>query len=101
MFNLGRIITPVILVVVFSMSPQTQASNDEREALMRLAYELEALAPLIDLAEDNADKTGRITFRYDWLRFDIERIRAGVLEQATADQATPRQIDPIRGDYRR
>jgi RAQPRD family integrative conjugative element protein len=42
-----------------------------------------------------------VRFRYDWLRRDIARMREGVLEHATADQAEPRPYPPLRGDYRR
>ena len=34
-------------------------------------------------------------------RFLQQRVRDGVLEHATADQAEPRRYDPLRGDYRR
>ena len=68
---------------------------------MRLTQEIDALAPLIDAAEENADKSRRIRFRYDWLRRDLARIREGLLEHATADQAEPRRYPPLRGDYRR
>ena len=68
---------------------------------MRLAHELAALAPLIDAAESGADPSERVRFRYDWLRRDIDRVRDGLLEHATADQAEPRLYQPLRGDYRR
>lgn len=76
-------------------------ADTEREYLMRLTQEIDALAPLIDAAEENADKSRRIRFRYDWLRRDLARIREGLLEHATADQAEPRRYPPLRGDYRR
>jgi RAQPRD family integrative conjugative element protein len=76
-------------------------ADTEREYLMRLTQEIDALAPLIDTAEENADKAARIRFRYDWLRRDLARIREGLLEHATADQAEPRHYPPLRGDYRR
>ncbi len=88
-------------LVVLAMSGPTQASDAEREALMRLVHELEALAPLVDSAETAANRTERVRFRYDWLRRDIARIRDGVIEHASADQAEPRLYDPLRGDYRR
>ncbi|WP_419604029.1 RAQPRD family integrative conjugative element protein [Thiolapillus sp.] len=76
-------------------------ADTEREYLMRLTQEIDALAPLIEAAEENADKSRRIRFRYDWLRRDLARIREGLLEHATADQAEPRRYPPLRGDYRR
>ena len=87
-------------ILASSLAGQVQADT-EREYLMRLTQEIDALAPLIDAAEENADKSRRIRFRYDWLRRDLARIREGLLEHATADQAEPRRYPPLRGDYRR
>ena len=84
--------------------PATQAVGDadgEREALARLAHEIEALAPLVAQAEAQANPDARIRFRYDWLRWDLERVRAGIQEHVDAPRAEPRKIDPLRGDYRR
>jgi RAQPRD family integrative conjugative element protein len=89
-----------VLAVLTTSGPAT-AADSEREALARLAHELEALAPLVDAAEAGADRTERVRFRYDWLRRDIRRVREGVLEHATSDQAEPRRYEPLRGDYRR
>ena len=88
-------------MAVLAMTGPSQASDAEREALVRLAHELAALAPLIDAAETGANTAERVRFRYDWLRRDIDRIRDGVLEHAGADQAQPRLYKPLRGDYRR
>ena len=87
-------------ILASCLTGQVQADT-EREYLMRLTQEIDALAPLIDAAEENADKSRRIRFRYDWLRRDLARIREGLLEHATADQAEPRRYPPLRGDYRR
>lgn len=92
---------PLTLLAALATSGHATAAEAEREALARLAHELEALAPLIDAAEAGADPAERVRFRYDWLRRDIRRVRDGVLEHATADQAEPRRYDPLRGDYRR
>jgi len=51
-------------------------ADAEREALARLIHEIGALAPLIETAESQASPDARIRFRYDWLRQDLERIRA-------------------------
>ena len=88
-------------VALLALSGAPRAADAEREALMRLAHELDALAPLVAAAQAGADRTERIRFRYDWLRRDIARIRAGVVEHASADQAAPRRYPPLRGDYRR
>jgi len=72
----------------------------ERETLARLIHEIEALEPLIATAESQASPDARIRFRYDWLRQDLERIRAGIQEHIDAPRNEPRQVPPLRGDYR-
>jgi RAQPRD family integrative conjugative element protein len=72
----------------------------EREALARLIHEIEALAPRIATAESQASPDARIRFRYDWLRQDLERIRAGIQEHIDAPRNEPRKVSPLRGDYR-
>jgi RAQPRD family integrative conjugative element protein len=86
---------------VLTLSAPCLAANAEREALARLAHEIDALAPLVDEAQAGAQPGARVRFRYDWLRQDLERIRHGLLEHAHADQAEPRAVAPLRGDYRR
>ena len=58
--------------------------DGERDALARLIHEIEALQPLIATAESQASPDARIRFRYDWLRQDLERIRAGIQEHIDA-----------------
>ena len=72
----------------------------EREALARLIHEIEALEPIIATAESQATPDARIRFRYDWLRQDLERIRAGIQEHIDAPRNEPRKVPPLRGDYR-
>ena len=72
----------------------------EREALARLIHEIEALKPLVETAESQASPEARIRFRYDWLRQDLERIRAGIQEHIDAPRNEPRKVPPLRGDYR-
>ncbi len=89
-------VTSLVLV-----TPQALADPDaEREALARLNHEIEALAPLIKTAESQASSDTRIRFRYDWLRQDLERIRAGIQAHIDAPRSEPRTFPPLRGDYR-
>lgn len=76
------------------------AADAEREALARLILEVEALEPLVTRAESQASPDTRIRFRYDWLRQDLERIRAGIQEHNAAPRTEPRTFPPLRGDYR-
>ncbi|MDN3519008.1 RAQPRD family integrative conjugative element protein [Aquisalimonas lutea] len=80
-------------------------TDGEREALSRLVHELRALEPLIDEAEAQADPEARIRMEYDWLRRDLERVRDGIRAHIEAPRPMrdpePREVEPLRGDYRR
>jgi RAQPRD family integrative conjugative element protein len=76
-------------------------ADSEREALARLAHELTALEPLIREAEAQTNHDARIRFQYNWLRQDLSRIRMGIQEHINAPRTEPRQVEPLRGDYRR
>lgn len=92
------------LAALLGLAGATQATADadgEREALARLAHEIEALAPLVTKAETQADPDARIRFRYEWLRQDLERMRTGIQAHIDAPRAEPRKVEPLRGDYRR
>ncbi len=81
-------------------SPGYADGDVEREALARLVHELEVLQTLIDRAELVADPDARVSFRYDWLREDLERVRSGIQEHIDAPLNEPRTVKPLRGDYR-
>jgi len=86
--------------LLFSGTTALADLDAEREALARLIHEIEALEPVIATAESQATPEARIRFRYDWLRQDLERIRAGIQEHIDAPRNEPRQVPPLRGDYR-
>ena len=95
---------PMLATLLVLVLPHTQAIADaggEREALARLAHEIEALVPLVAKAEAQAEPDARIRFRYEWLRQDLERVRAGIQAHIDAPRAEPRKVEPLRGDYRR
>jgi RAQPRD family integrative conjugative element protein len=73
----------------------------ERENLARLIHEVEALEPIVNAAESQANSDARVRFRYDWLRHDLARVRLGIQEHIDAPRAEPRTFPPLRGDYRR
>ena len=92
------------LAALLGLAGATQATADadgEREALARLAHEIEALTPLVTKAEAQANPDARIRFRYEWLRQDLERVRTGIQAHIDAPRAEPRKVEPLRGDYRR
>lgn len=88
------------VVSLLSVASAMADPDAERESLARLIHEIEALAPLVDTAESQASPDTRIRFRYDWLRQDLERIRAGIQEHIDAPRTEPRTFPPLRGDYR-
>jgi len=90
-----------LLSIAVTATPAFADADSEREALARLAHEIEALAPLVAKAEAQAKPDARIRFRYEWLRQDLERVRAGIQAHIDAPRAEPRKVEPLRGDYRR
>ena len=72
----------------------------ERQALVQLVHELDALIRFIDHAQHNADQDARIRFNYDWLRADVDHIRSGIQNHLIQPRQQPRSIPPLKGDYR-
>lgn len=98
----GKGLLLVILLAAATAATQAIADADgEREALARLTHEIDTLAPLVAKAEAQAEPDARIRFRYEWLRQDLERVRAGIQAHIDAPRAEPRKVEPLRGDYRR
>lgn len=90
------------LILGLCVAPAAFADADaEREALAKIAHELEALEPLIREAESQANPDARIRLRYDWLRQDLLRVQQGIQEHIDVPRAEPRTFPPLRGDYRR
>ena len=75
------------LSCVAASTPAAADADAEREVLARIAHELEALSPLLEEAESQANPDARIRFRYDWLRQDLARVRLGVEEHINAPRA--------------
>lgn len=91
----------LIITSLWLLSQSALADQDtERQAFAQLIHELDALIPLIDTAQQNANQVARIRFQYDWLRLDIERIRSGIQSHLIAPRQQPRSIPPLKGDYR-
>jgi len=96
----SRLTAIALLVSLVPLVAVSADANAEREALARLSHEIEALTPLVDTAESQASPDARIRFRYDWLRQDLARIRAGIQQHIDAPRVEPRTFPPLRGDYR-
>ena len=96
----SRLTAIALLVFLVPLVAVLADANAERDALARLIHEIEALTPLIATAESQANPVARIRFRYDWLRQDLARIRAGIQQHIDAPRVEPRTFPPLRGDYR-
>ena len=97
-------LVPLLLAALMLHAGSAQAGDPaglEAEMLARIAHELRALEPLIEKAESAATPEARIRFRYDWLRRDLDRVRAGLETHLEAAADEPRTFAPLRGDYRR
>jgi len=97
----SRQVIAILLGLALTTANVIADADGEREALARLAHELNALVPLVAQAESQAEPDARIRFRYDWLRQDLERVRSGIEAHINAPRAEPRKVEPLRGDYRR
>jgi RAQPRD family integrative conjugative element protein len=87
-----------VLAGILLISPATADSDAERGALARLIRELEALEPLIDEAERHADRYTRARFAYDWLRGDLERMKAGIRAHLERPRTEPNEDAPVVGE---
>ena len=90
-----------VLGTALPMQSAIADADAEREALARIAHELDALEALIRQAESQAEPDARIRFRYEWLRQDLSRMGQGIQEHIDAPRTEPRTFPPLRGDYRR
>ena len=90
-----------LLSTALPMQSAIADADAEREALARIAHELDALEALIRKAESQAEPDARIRFRYDWLRQDLSSMQQGIQEHIDAPRTEPRSFPPLRGDYRR
>ena len=92
----------LIITCLWLLSQTAMADRDaERHALAQLIHELDALLPVIERAKHNADLDARIRFHYDWLRTDVEHIRLGIQNHLVQPRQQPRNIPPLKGDYRK
>lgn len=78
------------------------AREAERQTLARLQHELTTLETLIRDAERHSEGyDARVGFDYLALRRDLALIRFAIGEHVNAPTAQPRQVQPLKGDYRR
>ncbi len=95
-----RLATATLLALAITAPASLADVDAERALLARLLHEIALLEPLIARSEAEAAPDARIHFQYDWLRQDLERVRAGIQAHLDAPRNTPRPVPPLRGDYR-
>ena len=88
------------LPLLLSVGTARADADSEREALARIAHELQRLQAEVAQAAKTADSTARVKFRYDWLAKDLELVQRGVTDHLDAPRQ-PRPVPPLAGDYRR
>ena len=77
------------------------ASTDlENQALQQIKNQLQALTPLIDEAQQQADPNTRLHFNYDAFRADLSHMEQGLDNQITQSHLEPRALNALPGDYR-
>ena len=81
-------------------APVVDRVDAEREALARIANELEAIEAMAQEASRSAPSMARVQFRYDWLIADLRLMERGIREHLDAPRQ-PRPVAPLKGDYRR
>jgi RAQPRD family integrative conjugative element protein len=74
--------------------------DDENATLARLVHELDALAPLVREAENQASVDARVRLNYGWLRRDLELVKGGIEWHLNTPSTEPRSFEPLKGDYR-
>lgn len=91
----------VIAIALLGLSSVARADADlERQKLAEISNEIQRLQELVADASKYADRTARPLFRYDYLLSDLKLVKDGVDTHSDAPRQ-PRQIVPLKGDYRR
>ena len=88
-----------LITVPVAADPAT-SQDDENATLVRLIHELDALTPLINEAEGKALVDKRVRLNYGWLRRDIALVKDGIEWHLNTPSTEPRNVEPLKGDYR-
>jgi RAQPRD family integrative conjugative element protein len=91
---------PVAALLMLATGAAHADADSEREALARIAQQLQRLQGQVAQAAKGADTSARVKFRYDWLEKDLELVLRGVTDHLDAPRQ-PRPVPPLAGDYRR
>ena len=95
--------TPLIAALSLALLASVPARADadaEREALARIAFDLQRVQAQVREASREAPAGARVRFEYPSLERDLELVRRGIEDHLDAPRQ-PRPIPPLSGDYRR
>ena len=95
--------TPVLAVLSLALLASAPARADadaEREALARIAFDLQRVQEQVREAAREAPGGARVRFEYAYLERDLELVRRGIEDHLDAPRQ-PRPVPPLSGDYRR
>ena len=101
MRTLVKALLAVCVVNLGSVSAGHADPDQERAVLARVAHELRLLESLIQEAQGYAQTGGRYRFQYAQLQGDVARVRLGIQDYLDGPRRAPREVEPLRGDYRR
>ena len=92
--------TLLIMSVSASLIGTAYADTENEHALLaEVIQQINALTPLINQAQAQADPNARIVFNYAQLRSDLQLIKNGINQPLTSTALEPRQVTPLSGDY--
>ena len=88
------------LLAVLASAPVCADADAEREALARIAFDLQRVQEQVREAAREAPGGARVRFEYPYLERDLELVRRGIEEHLDAPRQ-PRPVPALSGDYRR
>tara|TARA_R110000868_G_scaffold266583_1_gene525845 strand:- start:61249 stop:61572 length:324 start_codon:yes stop_codon:yes gene_type:complete len=90
----------VMLLVLLGFNSVSYADTlQENQDLARVSNILNAVYPLIDKAQAQAEPNQRVSFRYDWLKKDVQAIQAGIAQKINAAPIQPRVVKSLKTEY--
>ena len=93
-----KIFAPAILLTFF-LNPVMADADLERSNLAKLVQEIDYLLTRVDEIKQDATSSQRITFHYDTLKVDLNKIRSGINDHINQSLKAGRKITPLTGQY--
>lgn len=95
----GICVVIVSIIVGFSSLSILADSHAENITLSRISNILNAIYPLINQANNEADQNARVMFQYTRLKKDIQDIQAGIAQKINHGVIEPRVVTPLNTNY--